>query len=70
MRGSWLLGDALAAEGLHQVLDAAGGDTFHIGLSHDGEQGALAAPLRFEEGNELPTRTFGDLQFQAATRVS
>ena len=43
------LRDALAAEGLHQVLDAAGGGALYVGLLHDGKQRPFAAPPRFKE---------------------
>ena len=35
------LGDALAAERAHEVVDAACGDALHVRLLHDGQQGAL-----------------------------
>ena len=46
------LGDVLAAKRLHEVLDAAGGDAFHVGLLHDGEQGVFAASAGFGQGGE------------------
>ena len=65
------LGDALAAKRLHEVLDAAGGDALHVGLLHDGEQGALAAPAGFEQGGEVAALPhLRDLQLQVPTRVS
>ena len=61
------LGDALAAKRLHEVLDAAGGDALYVGLLHDGEQGPLAAPARFEQGGEVAALPhLRDLQLQGA----
>ena len=60
-------GDALAAEGLHQLLDTAGGDALHVGLLHDREQGALTAPPRLEErGKVAAFPHLGNLEVQRA----
>ena len=67
MREIWLLEMPHAAESLHEVLDAAGGDALHVGLLHDGEQGPLAAPARFEQGGEVAAFPhLRDLQIQGA----
>ena len=48
---------------LHEVLDAAGGGTRHVGLLHDGEQGLPAASAGFEQGGEGAALPYlGDLQ--------
>ena len=47
------LGDALAAERLHQILHMAGGDALHVGLLHNGQQRPLTAPTGLEQGGEV-----------------
>ena len=46
-------GDARGdAEGLHELVDGAGGDPVHVGLHHDGIERLVDAPARLEDGGE------------------
>ena len=46
-------GDAIAAQGLDQIIHPPGGHAFYIGLLDDGQQGFLAAPPRFQQAGEV-----------------
>ena len=46
-------GDAIAAQGLDQVIHPSGGDSLHVGLLDDGQQSLLAAPPRFQQAGEV-----------------
>ena len=46
-------GDAVATQGLDQIIDPPSGHSLHIGLLDDGQQGFLAAPPRFQQAGEV-----------------
>ena len=46
-------GDAVATQGLDQVIHPPSGDALHIGLLDDGRQGFLPAPPRFQQAGEV-----------------
>ena len=46
-------GDAVATQGLDQIVHPPSGHSFYIGLLDDGQQGLLAAPPRFQQAGEV-----------------
>ena len=61
------LRDAVAAQRLHEVLDAARGDAFDVGLLDDGEQRLLGSPAWVQERRQVGARTqLRDLQVERA----
>ena len=61
------LGDAVAAERLHEVFDPARGDTLDVGLLDDGEQRLFGAAARLQEGGQVGAfPQLGDAQVDRA----
>ena len=61
------LGDALAAQRAHEVVDPPRGDALHVRLLDHCEQGALGAPPGLEQGGEVAALAqLRDLQLDAA----
>ncbi len=64
-------GDAVATQGLDQIVHPPSGHAFYIGLLDDGQQGFLAAPPRFQQAGEVAAfPQLGNMQLHGATRVS
>ena len=62
--GCW---DAVAAQGLDQIIHPSGGHAFYIGLLDDGQQGFLAAPPRFQQAGEVAAfPQLGNMQLHGA----
>ena len=60
-------GDAIAAQGLDQVVHPSGGDSLHVGLLDHRQQSLLAAPPWFQQAGEVAAfPQLGNVQLHGA----
>ena len=63
-------GDAIAAQGLDQVVHPTGGDSLHVGLLDHRQQSLLAAPPWFQQAGEVAAfPQLGNVQLHGAELI-